>query len=206
MANNLWWIHKTIFTRPTWEIFTGRSIESKTITRNKNIIRGRNDGCDNKQCNGGSGWETQHVANVTQLCCSPMVDNAMQQYQDNTILCCLLSAGEACGVEKLQSGADETNLVAVSQKSFFSSLHAQGSRMWGAGYFFCSFPLKLVPSKFQNLSQIPLKKTEVFFRRVVFETDTTLCRVVLGSAETPMLLKKGCYRKHPSSRVLFRSN
>ena len=111
-------------------------IKSKTITRNKNIIRGRNDGCDNKQCNGGSGWETQHVANVTQLCCSPMVDNAMQQYQDNTILCCLLSAGEACGVEKLQSGADETNLVAVSQKSLFPSLHAQWSRMWGAGYFF----------------------------------------------------------------------
>ena len=127
MTNKLWWIHKTIFTRPTWEIFTGQSIESKTIARNKNIIRGRNDGCDNKQCNGGSGWETQHVANVTQLCCSPMVDNAMQQYQDNTILCCLLSAGEACGVEKLQSGADETNLVAVSQKSSIFSPHSTHS-------------------------------------------------------------------------------
>ena len=177
MANNLWWTHKTIFTRPTWEIFTGRWIKSKTIARNKNIIRGRNDGCDNKQCNGGSGWETQHVANVTQLCCSPMVDNAMQQYEDNTILCCLLSAGEACGVEKLQSGADETNLVAVSQKSFFSSLHAQWSRMRGAGYFFCSFPLKLVPSKLWCLAG------EWCSRQTPLSAEWCLAP-----------LKKGCYR------------
>ena len=78
MTNNFWWIHKTVFTRPTWEIFTGRSIKSKTIARNKNIIRGRNDGCDNKQCNGGSGWETQHVANVS---------NALQHWANNVIQC-----------------------------------------------------------------------------------------------------------------------
>ena len=114
------------------------------ITKSMKTIRGRNNGSDNKQCNGGSGWETQHVANVTQLCCSPMVDRAMQQYQDNTILCCLLSAGEACGVEKLQSGADETNLVAVSQKSSIFSPHSthSGLACEVQGIFFCSFPLK----------------------------------------------------------------
>ena len=38
--------------------------------------------------------------------------------QCNTMHWSPISAGEACGVEKSQSGADETNLVVTSQKSY----------------------------------------------------------------------------------------
>ena len=41
------------------------------ITKSMKTIRGRNNGSDNKQCNGGDGCETQHVANGSPIQCNP---------------------------------------------------------------------------------------------------------------------------------------